>query len=51
MATSQLVSVEEYLHSTFETDAEYVDGKIVNRSTPLKPHSKMQGYLVRSLMR
>jgi Uma2 family endonuclease len=49
MATSQLVSVEEYLHSTFETDAEYVDGKIVNRSAPLKPHSKMQGYLVRAL--
>jgi Uma2 family endonuclease len=49
MATTQLVSVEEYLHSTFEYDAEYVEGRIVPRSTPQIPHSKMQRYLVRML--
>jgi Uma2 family endonuclease len=49
MATTQLVRVEEYLHSTFETDAEYVDGRIVARPMPEKPHSKMQGYLLRTL--
>jgi Uma2 family endonuclease len=49
MATSQLVSVEEYLHSTFEPDAEYVEGRIVPRPMPKKLHSKMQGYLYRTL--
>jgi Uma2 family endonuclease len=49
MAITALVSVEEYLHSTFEPDAEYVEGRIVSRSMPQKPHSKMQGYLVRAI--
>jgi Uma2 family endonuclease len=45
MTTAQLVSVEEYLHTSFEYDAEYVEGKIVHRSLPQKPHSAMQGKL------
>ena len=49
MPTTALVSVEEYLHSTFEPDAEYLEGKIVPRSAPQKPHSKTQGYLNRTL--
>jgi Uma2 family endonuclease len=49
MATTELVSVEEYLHSSFEYDAEYVEGRIVQRSMPKKPHSKMQSYLDRTL--
>jgi Uma2 family endonuclease len=49
MATTHLISVEEYLHSTFEPDAEYVEGRIVPRSMPQKPHSKIQGYLYRTL--
>ncbi len=49
MATTELVSVEEYLHSSFEYDAEYVEGRIVQRSMPKKPHSKMQVRLVRRL--
>ncbi len=49
MATTHLLSVEEYVHSTFEPDAEYVEGRIVPRSVPQKPHSKMQGYLDRTL--
>lgn len=49
MATTELVSVEEYLQSTFEYDAEYVEGKIVPRPMPQKPHSKMQVFLVRTL--
>ena len=51
MATTPQVSVEEYLHSTFEHDAEYVDGRIVARSEPQKAHSKMQARLVRRLGR
>jgi Uma2 family endonuclease len=49
MATTELVSVEEYLHSTFEHDAEYVEGRIVPRPLPQKPHSKMQRDLLRIL--
>jgi len=49
MATTHLIGVEEYLHSTFEPDAEYVEGRIVRRSVPQKTHSKLQTYLVRAL--
>ena len=49
MAATAQVSVEEYLHSTFEHDAEYVEGRIVARSEPQKAHSKMQARLVRRL--
>ncbi len=37
MATT-LVSVEEYLHSTYEPDAEYVDGVIEKRPMGEGPH-------------
>src|ERR1700690_548441 len=46
MAATELVSVEEYLHSSFEHDAEYVEGRIVPRSIPQKPHTKRQVRLV-----
>lgn len=49
MATTQLVSVEEYLHSTYEYDAEYVEGRIIYRPLPKKVHSKTQRYLLRTL--
>jgi Uma2 family endonuclease len=49
METTQLVSVEEYLRTEFEHDAEYVEGRIVERPMPQKPHSKLQAFLVRSL--
>src|SRR5258708_36104944 len=49
MSTAQLVSVEEYLHSTIEPAAEYVEGRIVPRSVPRKSHSKWQGRLNRTL--
>ena len=49
MAITELISVEEYLHSTFEYDAEYVEGRVVPRFLPQKPRSKMQRYLLRTL--
>ena len=49
MTTAQLVSVEEYLHTSFEYDAEYVEGKIVPRSLPQRPHSKLQTWFARTL--
>jgi Uma2 family endonuclease len=49
MATTNLVNVEEYLHSTFEHDAEYVEGRIVYRAVPQKTHSKTQSFFDRTL--
>jgi Uma2 family endonuclease len=49
METAHLISAEEYLHTTFEYDAEYVEGRIVYRPMPTKPHSKMQSYLIWAL--
>jgi Uma2 family endonuclease len=49
MTTAQLVSVDEYLHTSYEPDAEYVEGRIVHRAMPQQPHSEMQGFLVRIL--
>lgn len=46
MATAQLISVDEYLHTSFEHDAEYVEGRIVYRPLPTNSHSGMQGFLV-----
>jgi Uma2 family endonuclease len=50
-STQQLVSIDEYMHSSYEPDAEYVEGRIVPRPMPEKPHSKMQSYLIRELCR
>ena len=49
MATAQLISVEEYLHTSFEYDAEYVEGRIVQRPLPQRRHSMMQSWLNRTL--
>ncbi len=45
MATA-LISVEEYLHTAYEPDAEYVDGMVEERSTGEGPHSEWQATLV-----
>jgi hypothetical protein len=34
MSSTQLVSADEYLHSTYEPDAEYVEGRVVLRALP-----------------
>ncbi len=44
MATT-LISVEEYLHSTYEPDAEYVDGTIEERPMGEDQHSEWQATL------
>lgn len=49
MATAQPVSVEEYLHTSFEYDAEYVEGRIVYRCLPQRHHSKLQTWFARTL--
>jgi len=42
MATKSHITAEQYLHMTFEHDAEFVRGEIVERSMPDNIHSLMQ---------
>jgi Uma2 family endonuclease len=39
---STLVSIEEYLHTDYEPDCDYVDGVLVDRIVGEKDHSKLQ---------
>jgi Uma2 family endonuclease len=49
MAVAELVTAEQYLHSTFEHDAEFVEGRLVQRIMPTWEHAAMQGFLTREL--
>jgi len=49
MAVAELVSAEQYLHSSFEHDAEFVEGRLVQRPMPTWEHAAMQGFLVEEL--
>jgi Uma2 family endonuclease len=42
MATKAQITAEQYLHMTFEHDAEFVHGEIVERSMPDNVHSLIQ---------
>ena len=44
--TQTLIPIEEYLRTAYEPDAEFVDGRIVERSMPEDPHSAVQVRLV-----
>jgi Uma2 family endonuclease len=46
MATTSFVSVEEYLRSSFDPDAEYVDGQIEERTVGENDHSAWQKAIV-----
>ena len=48
-AVSELVSAEQYLHMSFEHDAEFVEGRIVERPVPTWPHASIQGFLISEL--
>ncbi|HYM13404.1 MAG TPA: Uma2 family endonuclease [Bryobacterales bacterium] len=45
MATHTQVSLEEYLRASYEPDAEYLDGEIVERNVGEYPHSNAQANL------
>jgi Uma2 family endonuclease len=45
MATAHLVSAEEYLEMSFEHDAEFADGKIIERPIPTFEHSYVQNFI------
>jgi Uma2 family endonuclease len=42
MATKAQITAEQYLHMTFEHDAEFVHGEIVERAMPDRIHSLIQ---------
>ena len=46
---SLMVSAEQYLHSSFEHDAEFVEGRLVERPAPTWEHASMQGFLIEAL--
>jgi Uma2 family endonuclease len=46
MATKSQIRAEDYLRMTFEHDAEFVHGEIVERSMPDLTHGRIQGLVV-----
>jgi len=50
MATKAQITAEQYLHMTFEYDAEYVHGEIVERSLPDYIHGKIAFLLAQALV-
>ena len=46
MGATILVSVEEYLSTSYSPDREYLDGRIVERNSGEKTHSSIQGNLI-----
>ncbi len=49
MPNTELVTAEQYLHTSFEHDAEFVEGRIVERPLPTWEHSCVQRFLTRVL--
>jgi Uma2 family endonuclease len=49
MATKAQITAEQYLHMTFEHDAEYVRGEIVERSMPDLIHGRIQFLIAQAL--
>jgi Uma2 family endonuclease len=52
MPSRTLVSVDEYLHTSYDPDCDYVDGDIVERNVGERDHSELQGEIyayIRSL--
>jgi Uma2 family endonuclease len=46
MQQTALVSVEEYLNTSYDPDREYVDGEVVERNLGEKDHSRVQRELI-----
>ena len=44
-AAVETVSLEQYLHSSYHPDREYVDGEVVERNLGEKDHSLLQAFL------
>ena len=46
MPSRTLVSVEEYLHTSYRPDCDYVDGEVVERNLGELDHSDLQGEII-----
>lgn len=46
MGAATLISVEEYLHTNYDPDREYIDGEVVERNLGEKTHSTIQANLI-----
>jgi Uma2 family endonuclease len=46
MGAATLVSIEDYLSTSYSPDREYIDGRIVERNLGEKTHSSIQGNLI-----
>ena len=46
MGAATLIPVEEYLHTNYDPDREYVDGEVVERNVGEKTHSRIQRRLL-----
>jgi Uma2 family endonuclease len=44
--TAALVSLDEYLNTSYEPDMEFVDGMLVERNVGTQRHSLLQGFVV-----
>jgi Uma2 family endonuclease len=49
MATANRISLEEYLHTTYEPDCDYVDGVLEDRNVGKRRHSRTQMRLIQTL--
>jgi Uma2 family endonuclease len=49
MAVANLASAEQYLRTSFEHDAEFVEGRIIERPVPTWEHACIQGFLIEEL--
>jgi Uma2 family endonuclease len=49
MAVETTVSVEEYLHTSYRPDCDYVDGEVQERNVGEKDHGRTQGRIYRYL--
>jgi Uma2 family endonuclease len=50
MATVSLVSVDEYLHTSYRPDCDYVDGTVLERNLGQHDHARLQGLVLLWLM-
>jgi Uma2 family endonuclease len=50
MATVPLVSLEEYLHTSYRPDCDYIDGVVVERNLGQHLHARLQGLVLLRLM-
>jgi Uma2 family endonuclease len=50
MSATTLISVEEYLRTTYRPDCDYVDGQVVERNVGESEHSELQAWLAHWLL-